>query len=243
MRVIQLSDTHIFAHGDGDLRGMNTAASLRKVIALAQALEPDLVIVTGDLSQDETPESYTHIQHLFAPLAVPVHYLVGNHDSGSAIQQAWGDAAITQSRILVQDGWQLLLLNSTVAGKVWGELSAATLNWLDATLHASPLPALVALHHPPIVPDPDWMGEVLTNSDALYQVVDRHPQTRLVIAGHVHQPIHYQRGNVAYLTAPSTCLQYDQPKDSPLTWHRPGLRWLELYPDGSWVTRIVRVVL
>jgi Icc protein len=242
MRIAQLSDTHIFAPGNGNLRGMDTAHSLARVVTVAQTLPLDLVLVTGDLSQDETPESYQRLKEILHPLQVPIHYLVGNHDNSTAMLQAWGTTLATQPRALVQDGWQLLLLNSTVAGEVWGKLSPSTLDWLAKCLMQCCLPTLIALHHPPIVPDPQWQKSVLTNPEALYQLVDRYPHVRCVIAGHVHQPLHYQHGHVAYLTAPSTCLQYDQPKDSPLDWHYPGLRFLDLQPDGNWLTRIVRAV-
>ncbi len=242
MRIVQLSDTHLFAAVDGNLRGMNTADSLARVVAQAQTLAPDLVLVTGDLSQDETPASYDRLRRLLAPLAVPIHYLVGNHDNSIAIQQAWGEQSAMSLRALQLAGWNLVLLNSTVPGVVWGKLSPEAIDWLDAQLSQCQLPTLMALHHPPIVPNSDWEGSVLTNPEVLYQVVDRHSHIRLVIAGHVHQPLHYQRGDVAYLTAPSTCLQYDQPKHSSLEWHYPGLRLVDLHPDGNWLTRIVRAV-
>lgn len=47
--LVQLSDSHLFAEGDGTLLGMNTRDSLQRVIELARAQQPriDLVLATG----------------------------------------------------------------------------------------------------------------------------------------------------------------------------------------------------
>ena len=52
--LVQLSDSHLFAETDGTLLGMNTADSLQRVIDLVLAQQPriDLMLATGDLSQD-----------------------------------------------------------------------------------------------------------------------------------------------------------------------------------------------
>ena len=52
--LVQLSDSHLFGEADGALLGMNTRDSLQKVIDLVLAQQPqiDLVLATGDLSQD-----------------------------------------------------------------------------------------------------------------------------------------------------------------------------------------------
>ena len=243
MNIIQLTDTHLFASPDGNLRGLNTANSLARVVDLAKTLAPDLVLVTGDLSQDETPASYDRLQRLLEPLEVPIYYLLGNHDNPEAMRQVWNTVDASQPQVIRHDDWQLLLLNSRVPGQVQGRLSADSLDWLEAQLQHCANPALIALHHPPIAPDDHWEPIVLDNANALYQVIDRHPQVRLVLSGHIHQPLHYQRGAVAFLTAPSTCLQYHLPKQSALDDHHPGLRLVELYPDGNWLTRVTRVSL
>ena len=58
--LVQLSDSHLFAEADGSLLGMNTRDSLQRVIGLVREQQPqiDLVLATGDLSQDGTLESY-----------------------------------------------------------------------------------------------------------------------------------------------------------------------------------------
>ena len=54
LRIVQLSDCHLFADESGKLLGLNTQFSLDKVLELVRREQPnpDLILATGDLSQD-----------------------------------------------------------------------------------------------------------------------------------------------------------------------------------------------
>jgi 3',5'-cyclic-AMP phosphodiesterase len=84
-----------------------------------------------------------------------------------------------------------LLLDSSISGKPHGELDAATLQWLETTLVASPdRPALLFLHHPPFKAGIWHMDrQNLLNAGDLAQVVRRHPRVQLIAAGHVHRAV------------------------------------------------------
>jgi Icc protein len=85
-----------------------------------------------------------------------------------------------------------------------------------------------------------WLDGVgLRDGDRLMAIVDRHPQVRAIVWGHVHQASDSTHGKVRLLSAPSTCAQFlpNNPyfalDDRP-----PGYRWLELHPDGSVKTSV-----
>ena len=80
--LVQLSDSHLFAEAEGTLLGMNTRDSLRLVIERVQAEQPhiDLVIASGDLSQDGSLESYQCFAQMTACLDAPARWFAGNHD-------------------------------------------------------------------------------------------------------------------------------------------------------------------
>jgi Icc protein len=83
----------------------------------------------------------------------------------------------------------------------------------------------------------------LQNSEDLFAVLDRHPQVKLVIFGHIHQNFQQQRQDVEYLGTPSTCVQFEpQSSNFSLDNMQPGFRLLDLYPDGTWKTQVERVV-
>ncbi len=73
MRLLQITDTHLFASAEGRLLAVRTAESLAAVLERVQANDHpfDLILATGDLSQDHSPESYQRFASMMAPLARP----------------------------------------------------------------------------------------------------------------------------------------------------------------------------
>ena len=91
--VIQLTDSHLFARANGRLLGIDTAASLQQVVAQVVREQPriDLLLASGDLSQDGSVASYQRFCELTEPLAAPMRWLAGNHDENAPMAKACGD--------------------------------------------------------------------------------------------------------------------------------------------------------
>jgi 3',5'-cyclic-AMP phosphodiesterase len=144
-----------------------------------------------------------------------------------------------------QDAWRFLLLNSQIPGEVPGHLSSATLDWLQLELAAYPnQPTTIAFHHPPLSINTEWLdSSALQNPDDLFQVLDRHPQVKLVLFGHIHQEVEQVRSGITYLGCPSTCFQFARDHQTfTLDVDRyPGFRILDLAADGSWSSEVRRV--
>jgi 3',5'-cyclic-AMP phosphodiesterase len=244
--VAQITDTHLFAGEYQELLGLPTAKSLNIVLDCLRKLQPqpDLLLLTGDLSQDETVESYHRLYQALLPLKIPVYWLPGNHDVPSMMEQVLDAAPISADKTFQRRGWNFVLLNSAVPGRVDGKLSSRSLNWLEQQLQANPKsPTLLALHHPPLPIGSDWMDRInLQNSADLFAVLDRYPQVKLVLFGHIHQEFDDWRHSVRYLGTPSTCVQF-KPKSAnfALDQLKPGFRLIYLYPDGNYRTQVQRV--
>ena len=238
MRLIQLTDCHLFDDPATRLGGVDTQATLAAVIdALASAdPAPDVVLATGDLTQLGEAGAYGRVRRLLQGLAMPVYCLPGNHDHRETFAAAMPSGGVHVTRSLCRDGWQLVFLDSTIPGEDDGCLSEAELAALDEALGAHPsLFALVCLHHHPVVVGGAWRDEIaLQNPDDLFAVLDRHPQVRGLLFGHIHQAFDGRRGDVTLMGSPSTCFQflYDGKglgtADDP-----PGYRSLTLAPDGT----------
>jgi Icc protein len=244
--VAQITDTHLFADPHQEKKGVVTAQSLQSVLERIEQLQPqpDLLLLTGDLSQDETPESYQYLQSVVSPLAIPTYWIPGNHDDLLLMEQILNQSPIFPHKSFQQGGWQFILLNSTVPGCVYGELSRSSLEWLDVQLqNSNQLPTLIALHHPPLPVNSAWMDNIsLQNSDELLTILDRYPQIRLVIFGHIHQEFERKRQGIHYLGTPSTGFQFaPNLQEFQLDNLPPGFRLFKLYPDGRWETQIKRV--
>jgi 3',5'-cyclic-AMP phosphodiesterase len=245
--VAQITDTHLFAEFDRTWKGLSTAHTLKAVLDHLQQIEPqpDLLLLTGDLSQDETPGSYELLASLISPLKIPAYWIPGNHDNLSVMQQVLDKPPIYPEKSFQLGNWQFLLLSSVESGCNGGKLSPEGLDWLDSQLQQTgDRSVMIALHHHPLPIDCEIMdGMMLHNADEFFAIVDRYPQIKIVVCGHIHQEFHQQRGEVSYLGAPSTCIQL-LPKSHPIIVDKipAGFRLLELAIDGTWNTKVERVL-
>jgi 3',5'-cyclic AMP phosphodiesterase CpdA len=152
------------------------------------------VVISGDLADTPSPEEYEYLKRLLTPLRLPFVGIPGNHDSREMMRAAFPDAGyafasgpLNQKR--EAGGLDLVLLDSSVAGKPHGELDAPTLQWLEATLASSvDRPALLFLHHPPFQTGIWHMDrQNLHSAGELAAIVRRHPRVQLIATGHVHR--------------------------------------------------------
>jgi Icc protein len=196
IRIAQISDLHIKPPGALAYGRVDTAKALERcVVALNEFTPmPDFVVISGDLADTPTPEEYEHLKRLLAPLKLPFAGIPGNHDSRDMMRAAFPESPYAFSsgplnQKIEAGGLDLLLLDSSVAGKPYGELEASTLQWLEAALasHAD-RPALLFLHHPPFIAGIWHMDrQNLRNAAKLSPVIRRHPRVRLIATGHVHR--------------------------------------------------------
>jgi 3',5'-cyclic-AMP phosphodiesterase len=190
--IAQLSDPHIRLLPEDEGSGAALEAAVRSVLALDPL--PDAVVVTGDLADGALPAEYARVRELLEPLPMPVHVLPGNHDEGVAADYA----------VRVGD-LRLVACDSTVPGRDDGEID---LEWLEAELARDGAPTIVAMHHPPILTGIGGLDAIgLTNRDALAGLLERSPQVKRVIAGHVHRGAFGVVGGCGVVACPSTNLQ------------------------------------
>ena len=241
--VAQITDTHLFAEVEPSVFGVQTYNSLQAVVENLKALQPqpDILLLTGDLSQDESSQSYEFLYNATSPLNIPSYWLPGNHDNLPIMEQVLQHPPIDATKSFHAGGWNFLLLSSLIPGCVHGEISQQSLDWLESQLTNHP--TLIALHHPPCLINSDWMDNInLRNYEEFLAVVERYPQVKLVVFGHILQEFDNQRQGVRYLGSPSTCVQF-QPQSKEFTIDKqaqPGFRLLNLFTDGTYNTEIVR---
>ena len=196
LRIAQISDLHIKSPGQLAYGRVDTANALERCVTALNKFRPapDFVVISGDLVDTPTVEEYDHLKRLLAPIKLPFAGIPGNHDRREMMRAAFPQAgyafpagALNQAIELGE--LELILLDSHVPGKPHGELEAATLQWLDATLAASASrPALLFLHHPPFIAGIWHMDrQNLHNAGDLAEIVRRHPRVQLVATGHVHR--------------------------------------------------------
>jgi 3',5'-cyclic-AMP phosphodiesterase len=210
--LVQLSDPHIGATwGDGD-----SVAGLRAAVESVRRLPDvlDAVLMSGDLADNAADAEYDLVRESLAQLGVPVYVLPGNHDNRDTLRRHFDlpGAVGTPVQYAVNLGpLRLVVLDSTRPGEDRGELDADRLSWLDTELARAPdRLTLLALHHPPVstgIAAWDEIGLPAADRRALGDVLDRHPQVRRIVAGHVHRTMTAELAGRAVLAVPSTYIQ------------------------------------
>ncbi len=249
LRIIQFTDTHFFKNEDGRLLGVDTGRSFNEVFRVARESRgtPDLYLFTGDLSQDETEESYRRLSTAVGASGAPCYVLPGNHDRRSELRQGLSDgpADFRFDRFIVFDPWLIVLLDTLVVDEVGGHLPLAELEMLEECLKAYPNHhALVCMHHHPLPVGADWLDTIgIDNGQDLFSTIDKFPSVRGVLWGHIHQEFQSHRNGVCLLATPSTCVQF-KPNSSNFAVDAlpPGFRWLELGADGLIHTGVCRAL-
>jgi Icc protein len=244
MRILQITDSHLRAGEGSTLLGVDTAASLRAV--LAQALSehrPDAVIASGDLAHDGEPEAYRRFRVILESVfRGPVLHLAGNHDLTAPM------GALLRPAELRLGEWHVIGFDSHVDHRTEAGLDDAERAELEARMASSDARfLLVTCHHPPVAVGCPWLDkDCIPRGGELLESLAAHPRVKGLVFGHVHQEVTAEFRHLAILGTPSTCFQF-QPRserfavDRSADTGRPGYRWLELQTDGRLASRVRRL--
>lgn len=244
VRVLQVTDPHLFADAESSLRGTATHSSLTRVIAAIRADEwhADLVAMTGDLIQDDSREAYDRFCELMRPLQLPVYCVPGNHDVRDLMRDAVSQPPFHYCDSLHTGNWLITGIDSCVDGEAGGRVNddeMAKLEKILATTAAEHV--LICLHHPPLPVGCKWLDEVgLKNGEEFLSLISQTSKVRAAIFGHVHQEFFAERNSIRIIGTPATCRQFKPGSDEfALDDNPPAYRRIELHADGSVNTELV----
>ncbi|MEE9412072.1 MAG: 3',5'-cyclic-AMP phosphodiesterase [Methylococcales bacterium] len=236
LRVVQITDSHLFANPLSRLNGLDTLYSLQQVMQSVITSQPDIIIFTGDLVDKPTLSAYQQVKVVIEQSPVPVYCLAGNHDEPEQLKQSLSSDKIRVDDTALVGDWQLIFLNSVQPGTHGGKLETRHLDMLNRKLSKHPTrPALICIHHHPVPINSAWMDAMgLQQADELFVVLDRYPQVKAIVWGHIHQEFEHTRQGVMLLGSPSTCVQFmPEASEFSLDDKPPGYRWLNLHNNGK----------
>jgi Icc protein len=227
VRLLHVSDIHAIAEPDGLLFGIDTDATLQRVLDAAAASGPfDAVVATGDVADDGEEATYLRTAGRLRGVAGEVVWAPGNHDRVEAMA-----VAPTVTTSWSSGHWRLHAVDTTVAGSDDGCVGDERLAQLEDLLQHTTAPHIaIALHHPPVGPCAEPLCR-LADADALLRVLSRHRAVRAVLSGHLHHAFAVERDGVTFLGAPSTCVQADHDVHV-LTGEPPAAQAVTLHDDG-----------
>lgn len=206
LRILQISDPHLFAQRGAKLLNVDTDASACGVIRHIRENESklDAVLATGDIAQDGSATAYQRFLELVQPLAPVVRGLPGNHDDNEIFYDEWSDHAQAVTDI---GRWRLVLLDSSIPRSSAGHVAPDQLDLLHSAISsAGDRHVLVAVHHNPVPIGSLWLDTMLIdNGHELLGMLGDFPNVRCLIWGHVHQEFDsvYNFGNAQPATGQS----------------------------------------
>ena len=210
MLIAQITDCHI-GFFRSDVGGANTRR-LRAVLARLRdgPNRPDLLLLSGDLTEFGDAASYARLGEMLADLPFPVHLMVGNHDDREALRDAF--PATPHDRGFVQyvlplPGLRLIALDTLEPGRHGGAFCVERAAWLVAQLDADPVtPVVIAMHHPPVATGLDWLDGDENSAwiGRFAAAIAGRVQVRAILAGHLHRTIHTTIAGVPLTVCPST---------------------------------------
>ena len=249
-KILQLTDLHVFKDPDACLKGIPTCTLLKDVVqAIRQSGEHfDCVVVTGDHTHDELPESYEAVRSVLNPWMDRLFQVPGNHDDRTVLRSVFGDrvAGAGQERINFAfscGNWLCLGLDTHVPGAVPGLIESDQVEWAKRQLaESSARFVALFLHHPPVDVGSLWMDPIgLAGKELLQQWFSEEPRIRLVCCGHVHHEFRTLLGNAEIVTTPATGIQFSPEGRTPtVVAAPPGYRIIELSDEG-YSSRVVRL--
>lgn len=238
LKIIQLSDLHLFPNRQQTLMGVNTDHYFQEVLALAlsQLPDADMLLLTGDLAQLASPEVYLHLYDSLKAYNKLCVCLPGNHDDWKLMQTFLNHTMVNCIKVQCFDHWQIIALNSQIQGYPGGHIRAEELDFLSNTIKTNPNKnVFIAFHHHCLPSGSVWMDSMqIDNSHYVLQRLRKFPQIKAVTYGHIHQALDTVYADIRIFSAPATCFQF-----KPLSEHfavdhlAPGYRWFELFDNGK----------
>lgn len=217
MLIAQITDTHVVAAGTRAYRDqVDTNVMMAKAVDRLNALDPrpDVVLITGDLTDHGTAAEYAELKAQLARLEIPFYLAIGNHDDRATLLAELDYPHLAGARPFVQYAVdhlpvRLIVLDSTSDEHHRGDYCQDRLDWFEARLaEETDKPTIVALHHPPFdtgIVTMDALGAGW--ADGLVAAMSRRPNIVRILCGHVHRSIQTLVGGRLANICPSTAHQ------------------------------------
>ena len=160
----------------------------RAAVTEIKALDPDAVIVKGDITTHGSRAEYQQFLDCYGPaFGLRLHHVWGNHDGYHG--ERFGD---TRAQEVELPGVRLAIIDTVIPLETTGTVGDDQLEWLDELAARSDRPVLVFGHHHPWSPDSGtreatYFGISPDASERLVDVVARRPAIVGYFAGHTHR--------------------------------------------------------
>ena len=201
--IAQITDTHVGFEPEAGEEEFNFLR-FRMAIdhLLEQHVQPDALILRGDIADKVRSESYERGKQAVAKCPFPVHVMTGNHDNRENLLAAFSDCPTVggfAQYALEFDGLRVLCLDTLQHGRHGGAFCEIRTSWLTSQLAAHPdTPTLILMHHPPVIVGIDWMDPRPQEAwiERFSQAVEGHSQLAGICRRQLHRTVSTTRGSI-----------------------------------------------
>ncbi len=200
--IVHISDLHVSV-SEFDEEVFMTA------ISEINELQPDMIILTGDVTNRGYYKEYEQATRYLAMFEAPLFAVPGNHDSRNLGYQTFEELIGERSWKLTMDGNLTVIgLDSSSPDENRGHIGTPQHMWLEHQLDECVINenfSIVALHHH-IVPIPQTGRErnVLSDAGDILKTLTTH-EVDLILSGHKHVPNIWNINNTIIVNAGSLC--------------------------------------
>jgi Icc protein len=247
MNIVQITDLHLSKDKGNELYNINTYNSAKIIIEYISKCKKnvDYLIITGDISEDSTMQSYSHLLDLLKPIKSDIYLMAGNHDSYEQIKLCCSRSTVKSDVFFSNDVWVVFMFNTKKEHSPNGFLKRDEIELFKKLLYDYPNKNfMVFLHHHPVLIGSESMDTmIIENSQLLIDLIKSHNNIKGVSWGHIHNVFETKINNAKLFSSPSTCFQ-SQPKSKKFTIDsnsHPGYRIINLNEKGVIETSVVRV--
>jgi 3',5'-cyclic AMP phosphodiesterase CpdA len=215
MIIVQISDTHLDPdNGKAATRIRDLERCVRDINALDPL--PDVVIHTGDLAHNGTPEKYVLAARVLSDLRCPLLIAAGNRDDRAALHSAFPQSCrlAPDSRHMQYSAdvypVRLVAIDTLSGASNQGSFCQARARHLQKMLAAGPSrPTAVFMHHPPFEVREStypWQFESREAIELLGQALEGHDQVVRAFCGHSHRDAAGQIAGIPVSSTPSVAV-------------------------------------
>ena len=209
--IAQMTDIHIGFDPEARPEELNRTR-FRAVLSrlIESPNQPDLLVLSGDLTDRGDRDSFEKIEALLEQVPCPILPLVGNHDTREGLLHAFPEV-LRQGGFIhyvhEAEGLAIVCLDTLEPGRHGGAFCEARRDWLRGRLDGlRGTPVVIFMHHPPVASGIDWMDPLPDESwiENFAAAIAGHENRILAIhCGHLHRPLATSFRGVPLMVTPS----------------------------------------
>ena len=182
---------------------------LKKAIAEINTLGPDMIILTGDITDNGYYREYIQAMDYLNRFEAQLFAIPGNHDSRNLGYQSFEELVGERSwKLTKDDEFTVIGLDSSIPDENRGNIGLPQHLWMEHQLDECVVGdrfSIVALHHH-VIPIPNTGRErnVLSDAGDILKTLTTH-EVDLVLCGHKHVPNVWKINDTIIVNSGSLC--------------------------------------